>query len=108
MLWRSVHGPHSDVAEVGRDVARSPQTGGVLVKQGKDPVSAALGEGGVPVVPGGGGRRAPEHAALIQRVLVPLTAADQPQTPPEIRRALRTLDHQIEDRTLHARLVPAT
>jgi hypothetical protein len=44
---------------------------------------------------------------VYHRLLVPLTAADQPQTPPEIRRALRVLDHHVEDRTLRARLVPA-
>ena len=36
------------------------------------------------------------YTKVYNRLLVPLTAADQPQVPPEIRRALRTLDRHVE------------
>lgn len=51
----SIHGLHGDVAEVGGDVAGAPEAGGVFFEQAKDPVAAAVGEGGVPVVAGDGG-----------------------------------------------------
>ena len=41
------------------------------------------------------------------RLLRPLFAADQPQAPPELRNALRTIDHHINDRLAHARLPAA-
>jgi hypothetical protein len=40
----------------------------------------------------GGQAQMSAHAALR-----PLLAADQPQEPAELRSALRTIDHQIED-----------
>lgn len=51
----SIHGFHGDVAEVGGDVAGAPEAGGVFFEQSQDPVAAAIGGGGVPVVAGDGG-----------------------------------------------------
>jgi hypothetical protein len=44
---------------------------------------------------------------IYNRLLVPLTAADQPQAPPQLRQALRTLDHHVDDYIHRARLTPA-
>ena len=41
------------------------------------------------------------------RLLVPLTAADQPQAPLALRQALRTLDHHVDDYIARAHLKPA-
>lgn len=50
-----IHGLHGDVAEVRSDVAGAPEAGGVLLEQAKDPVTAAVGGGGIPVIAGDGG-----------------------------------------------------
>lgn len=47
------------------------------------------------------------YTKIYNRLLVPLTAADQPQAPPELRQALRTLDRHIDGYIDHARLRPA-
>jgi predicted MarR family transcription regulator len=47
------------------------------------------------------------YTKLHNRLLVPLTAADQPQAPPELRQALRTLDHHVDNYIHQARLKPA-
>jgi hypothetical protein len=47
------------------------------------------------------------YTKVHDRVLRPLFAADQPQAPPVLRDALRTIDHQILDRLRHARLPTA-
>ena len=47
------------------------------------------------------------YTKIYNRLLVPLTAADQPQAPPPLRQALRTLDHHVDDYINHARLTPA-
>ena len=52
----SVHGVQGDVSEVCGDVAGAPEAVGFFLEQGQDPVSASLSGGGVPVVPGSGGR----------------------------------------------------
>jgi hypothetical protein len=44
------------------------------------------------------------YTKLHNRLLRPLLAADQPQAPAELRSALRTIDHQIEDYITYARL----
>ncbi|MCO6000132.1 hypothetical protein [Actinoallomurus rhizosphaericola] len=44
---------------------------------------------------------------LYNRLLRPLAAADQPQAPPELRRALADVDHHVEDYIARARLNPA-
>jgi hypothetical protein len=44
------------------------------------------------------------YTKLHNRLLRPLLAADQPQAPPELRSALRTIDHHIEDYITRARL----
>jgi hypothetical protein len=41
---------------------------------------------------------------IYNRLLVPLTAADQPQAPPQLRQALRTLDHHVESYIHRAQL----
>ncbi|HZM74420.1 MAG TPA: hypothetical protein VFC19_01770 [Candidatus Limnocylindrales bacterium] len=41
---------------------------------------------------------------LYHRLLVPLTAANQPQAPPELRAALSTIDRHIKAYTTQARL----
>jgi hypothetical protein len=43
----------------------------------------------------------------MRMLLVPLTATDQPQAPPQLRQALRTLDHHVDNYIHHARLTPA-
>lgn len=47
------------------------------------------------------------YTKLYNRLLVPLTATDQPQTPPDLRQALRTLDRHIDSYLDRARLKPA-
>ncbi|MGH3721388.1 MAG: hypothetical protein ACRDRI_21565 [Pseudonocardiaceae bacterium] len=47
------------------------------------------------------------YTKIHNRLLVPLTAADQPQAPPQLRQALRTLDRQVDSYTNRARLKPA-
>jgi hypothetical protein len=47
------------------------------------------------------------YTKIYNRLLVPLTAADQPQAPPQLRQALRTLDHHVDNYINHARLTPA-
>jgi hypothetical protein len=47
------------------------------------------------------------YTKLHNRLLRPLLAADQPQAPAELRSALHTIDHQIEDYITRARLSPA-
>jgi hypothetical protein len=44
------------------------------------------------------------YTKLHNRLLRPLLAADQPQAPAELRTALRTINHQIEDYITRARL----
>lgn len=53
----SVHGVHGDVAEVGGDVAGSPEASGLCGEQGQDPVPAAAGGGDVGILVGGGRQR---------------------------------------------------
>ena len=52
-------------------------------------------------------RIAVAYTKIYNRLLVPLTAADQPQAPRELRHALRTLDHHVDDYIARARLKPA-
>jgi hypothetical protein len=47
------------------------------------------------------------YTKLHNRLLRPLLAADQPQAPPELRTALRTIDHQITSYITRARLSDA-
>ncbi|MEP7022444.1 MAG: hypothetical protein ABJB47_01255 [Actinomycetota bacterium] len=47
------------------------------------------------------------YTKLHNRLLRPLLAADQPQAPPELRAALRTIDTHIEDYITRARLTQA-
>ncbi len=47
------------------------------------------------------------YTKLHNRLLRPLLAADQPQAPPELRAALRTIDQHIDDYITRARLVRA-
>ena len=47
------------------------------------------------------------YTKIYNRLLVPLTAADQPQAPPDLRQALHTLDHHVNSYTNRARLKPA-
>jgi hypothetical protein len=44
---------------------------------------------------------------LSDRVLRPLMAGDQPQAPPPLRQALRTIDHEVSLRLATARLPAA-
>ena len=44
------------------------------------------------------------YTKVYNRLLVPLTAADQPQAPPELRTALATITHHVDDYIDHARL----
>jgi predicted MarR family transcription regulator len=48
------------------------------------------------------------YTKLHNRLLRPLLAADQPQAPPELRTALRTIDHHVSSYIARARLTPAT
>ena len=47
------------------------------------------------------------YTKVYNRLLLPLTAADQPQAPPELRQALRTLDRHVECFVDRARLSSA-
>jgi hypothetical protein len=47
------------------------------------------------------------YTKIYNRLLIPLTAADQPQAPPQLRHTLRTLDHHVDNYINHARLTPA-
>jgi hypothetical protein len=47
------------------------------------------------------------YTKIYNRLLVPLTAANQPQAPLELRQALRTLDHHVDNYISRARLKPA-
>jgi hypothetical protein len=48
------------------------------------------------------------YTKLHNRLLRPLLAADQPQAPPELRAALRTIDQHISSYITQARLIPVT
>ena len=50
-------------------------------------------------------RIAVAYTKIYNRLLVPLTAADQPQAPLELRQALRTLDHHVDDYIARAHLM---
>jgi predicted MarR family transcription regulator len=54
-----------------------------------------------------GVRIAVAYTKICNRLLVPLTAANQPQAPLELRQALRTLDHHVDDYVARAHLKPA-
>ena len=54
-----------------------------------------------------GQRIAVFYTKLYNRLLRPLAAADQPQAPPGLRRALAVIDHHVEDYIARARLKPA-
>ena len=47
------------------------------------------------------------YTKVHNRVLRPLFAADQPQAPPDLRSALRTIDQHIDQQLAHARLPAA-
>jgi hypothetical protein len=47
------------------------------------------------------------YTKIHNRVLRPLLASDQPQAPPALRAAFRTIDHHIDQRLAHARLPAA-
>jgi hypothetical protein len=55
-----------------------------------------------------GQRLAIFYTKLHERLLRPLTAANQPQAPPELRQALATIDHHVNDYIARPRLKPAT
>jgi hypothetical protein len=44
------------------------------------------------------------YTKVYNRLLVPLTSADQPQAPPELRNALATITRHVDDYATHARL----
>jgi predicted MarR family transcription regulator len=44
------------------------------------------------------------YTKLHNRLLGPLLAADRPPAPPELRQALRVIDHQVDDYVHHARM----
>jgi hypothetical protein len=54
-----------------------------------------------------GQRLAIFYTKLHDRLLRPLLAANQPQAPPDLRQALATIDHHVEDYIARARLKPA-
>jgi hypothetical protein len=56
---------------------------------------------------GDGIRIAVAYTKIYNRLLVPLTAANQPQAPHELRHALHTLDQHVDDYIARARLKPA-
>ena len=56
----------------------------------------------------GGQRLAIFYTKLHERLLRPLTAANQTQAPPELRQALATIDHHVNDYIARARLKPDT
>jgi predicted MarR family transcription regulator len=47
------------------------------------------------------------YTKLYSRLLVPLTAADQPQAPPDLRAALATITRHVDDYAIRARLPQA-
>ncbi len=47
------------------------------------------------------------YTKVHDRVLRPLMAGDQPQAPPPLRQALRTIDHEVSLRLATARLPAA-
>jgi predicted MarR family transcription regulator len=47
------------------------------------------------------------YTKVHDRVLAPLFASGQPQAPPQLRAALRTIDHHIDERLAEARLPAA-
>src|SRR6266545_3238684 len=47
------------------------------------------------------------YTKIYNRLLIPLTAADQPQAPPELRAALATITRHVDDYTTRARLPQA-
>jgi hypothetical protein len=47
------------------------------------------------------------YTKVHDRVLAPLFAAGQPQAPPQLRDALRTIEHHIDERLAHSRLPAA-
>ena len=47
------------------------------------------------------------YTKVHDRVLAPLFAASQPQAPPQLRAALRTIEHHIDDRIAVTRLSTA-
>jgi hypothetical protein len=47
------------------------------------------------------------YTKIYNRMLTPLTAANQPQTPPELRAALTTITHHVNQYATQARLPPA-
>jgi hypothetical protein len=48
------------------------------------------------------------YTKVYNRLLIPLTAADQPQAPPDLRAALSTIDQHVDDYATRARLPQAT
>jgi hypothetical protein len=44
------------------------------------------------------------YTKIYNRMLIPLTAANQPQAPPELRAALTTITHHVEEYATRARL----
>ena len=54
-----------------------------------------------------GVRVAAFYTKVHHRLLGPLLAADQPPAPIELRRALRVIDHAVDDYITHARIRPA-
>jgi hypothetical protein len=55
-----------------------------------------------------GARIAIMYTKIYNRMLVPLTAANQPQAPPELRAALRTITHHVDAYAARARLPQPT
>ena len=53
-----------------------------------------------------GQRLAIFYTKLHNRLLRPLAAADQPQSPPALRQALAVIDHHVDDYIARARLKP--
>jgi hypothetical protein len=47
------------------------------------------------------------YTKVYNRLLRPLAAADQPQTPPALRQALTVIDRHVDDYIARARLKPA-
>ncbi len=47
------------------------------------------------------------YTKVHDRVLAPLFTTGQPQAPPQLRAALRTIEHHIDDRLAHSRLPAA-
>ena len=47
------------------------------------------------------------YTKVYNRMLVPLTAANQPQAPPQLRAALTTITRHVDAYATHARISPA-